>query len=50
MTALVIYLRALQEMRRRGVATVAAAPAPETVADEWDDTDDHDTDINNWQW
>ena len=44
--ALIIFLRAVREMRRSPVPVSVSAA---TVAEEWDDTDDPDLDINNWQ-
>ena len=44
--AVVIFLRAVREMRRASVAVTATAA---TIGDEWDDTDDPDLDVANWQ-
>ena len=44
--AVVIFLRAVREMRRASVSVNATAA---TIGDEWDDTDDPDLDVANWQ-
>jgi hypothetical protein len=45
--AVVIFLRAVREMRR---ATVNVDASAATVGEEWDDDDDPDTNINHWSW
>ena len=44
--ALIIFLQAVREMRRASVSMDATAA---TVGEEWDDTDDPNTDVANWQ-
>lgn len=55
MTALVIFLRAVREMRRRGVEATEAVGEEVTDTDNvdletnWHDDDDPDCDLANWQ-